>query len=224
MSLRGLELAKRAKEECTAWSKADRAEVLTKLAAYKTSEGDAEGDYLTAEAIRLYLERPQTPTIADRLAVAFIHQSFTLSIRGRTAAAAASLEEAQALLVAHHPNSSRLREVQAGLAWMDAVQGHLDRALHNLAKLAARSPAEPAPVRDVMVAMYHSDVLLMAGKTADEVAAAAESGLAAAHEYGLDTHESNMVLANVVIAHIRAGHIAQAGSLIDELTNADPGA
>ena len=211
MSLRGLELAKRAKEECTAWSKADRAEVLRKLAAYKTSEGDVEGDYLTAEAIRLYLECPQTPAIADRLAVAFIHQSFTLSFRGRTAAAAASLQEAQALLVAHHPNSSRLREVQAGLAWMDAVQGRLDRALRDLAELPARSPAEPAPVRDVMVAMYHSDVLLMAGKGADEVGAAAESGLAAARERGLDTHESNMVLANVVIALIRAGHIAQAG-------------
>jgi hypothetical protein len=222
MSLRGLELAVRAKDECIAWSTEDRAEVLRKLAAYKTSEGDVEGEYLTAEAIRLYRECPQTPAVVDRFAVALIHQSFTFSFRGRTAEATTSLREAEALLVAHHSNSSRLREVQAGLAWMDAVQGHLDRALQGLADLGARSPAEPAPVRDVMVAMYHSDVLLMAGKGADEVAAAAEPGLAAAREYGLDAQESNSVLANVVIALIRAGRIAHAARLIDELTNADP--
>lgn len=74
-------------------------------------------------------------------------------------------------------------------------------------------------MRDVLVATHYSDVLLMAGRGADEVEAVAEHGLAVVRELVLDTYETNSLVANVVIAWIRAGRIARAAGIVDELTD-----
>ena len=218
-STRGLALAERAMAECGDWETADRAEVLRKLAAYQTSGGDIEGDRLTAEAISLYRECPQTPVVVDRLAIALIHQSFTFSFRGRAADAARALDEARSLLAGLDPPSDRLHEVRAMIAWQHAVDGDEERALQELAEITDGGRGGPEPVRDVLVATHHSDVLLMAGRGADEVEAAAEQGLAVVRELGLDTYETNSLVANVVIAWIRAGRIARAAEVVDELTD-----
>ena len=220
-SVRGVGLAERALAECDDWETADRAEVLRKLGAYQTSGGDVEGDRLTAEAIALYRQCPRTPVVVDRLAIALIHQSLTFSFRGRATDAARALDEAQSLLAEQHPPSDRLREVRAMIAWQHAVDGDVARALQELAELAIGGRGSPEPVRDVLVATHHSDVLLMAGRGADEVEAVAEHGLAAVRELELDTSETNSLLANVVIAWIRAGRIARAAALVDELTDSD---
>lgn len=221
-SSRGMDLAERALAECSDWETPDRAEVLRKLAAYMSSGGEVAGDELTAEAIALYRQCPQTPFVVDRLAIALIHQAFTLSFRGRATESAHALREARSLLADQQPASDRLREVRAMIAWQDAIDGHLERAVQDLTDLTSHPPDRPTPVRDVMVAMHHSDVLLMAGRGAPEVEAAAERGLRAARHYGLDTFESNTLLANVVIAWIRAGRIERGAVLVDPLTDSEP--
>jgi tetratricopeptide (TPR) repeat protein len=218
----GLELAERARMEFATWDTADRADLLRKLAAYRSPGGEVEGDDLTAEAIALFRQCPQTPELADRLAVALIHQSFTLSFRGRWTESAQALDEARSLLASQHPTSGRMREVRSLIAWQHGVAGRLDLALQEMAELAADVPDGREPVRDVMVALNHTDVLLMAGRAAEEVEAAAEHGLAAVREFGLDTYESSTLLANVVIAWIRAGRIERAAASLDAITESTP--
>jgi hypothetical protein len=107
-------------------------------------------------------------------------------------------------------------------AWHDIVLG---RTAHGLrAARAARSiVVEDDPFSDVLLGTYHTDLLLMLCARADDVADAADPGLAAMRDAGIESFVlSTMLLCNVAEARLHAGAVGPASRLVRPRTRDDP--
>ncbi|MCY4727086.1 AAA family ATPase [Nocardioides sp. STR2] len=107
-------------------------------------------------------------------------------------------------------------------AWHDIVLG---RTAHGLraAREARSIVVEGDPFSDVWLGTYHTDLLLMLCAAADDVADAADPGLAAVREAGIESFVlSTMLLCNVAEARLHAGAPGAASRLVRPRTRDDP--
>ncbi|MGF9754397.1 AAA family ATPase [Microvirga sp. 0TCS3.31] len=107
-------------------------------------------------------------------------------------------------------------------AWHDIVLG---RTAHGLraAREARTVLVEGNPFSDVWLGTYHTDLLLMLCAGADDVADAADPGLAAVRDAGIDSFVlSTMLLCNVAEARLHAGAIGAASRLVRPRTKDEP--
>ena len=136
-------------------------------------------------------------------------------------------EEAEAALVrALEINESvgdwrQARRMLATVARHHVATGHHQQALVDLAE-ATRATSEPDPVGDIFVGMMHTDVLLELGAPVEAVAAAAEPALQASARHGIDTQKVATTRANLALALLRAGRVADAAAHVDEWTDHGP--
>ena len=86
----------------------------------------------------------------------------------------------QASQVAQQLGGAPLDRLAASLAWQEAFVGDVEGGLARFADLTAQQRSTPDPERDLYVALFHTDALLMAARPAPEVAAAAAHALAEA--------------------------------------------
>jgi hypothetical protein len=124
-----------------------------------------------------------------------------------------------AVRVAGGIGSLRLhRQMLAILAWHEAEDGDVARGLRTAAKAQALAPSGVDPRGDIRISVFHTDLLLRSGGTAEEVEAAGAPGLAAASSAGIDDWQANLVRSNISEALTRAGFIRRAATLIDPVT------
>ncbi|KRF36765.1 ATP-binding protein [Nocardioides sp. Soil805] len=114
-----------------------------------------------------------------------------------------------------------LRSSLMHVAWYEAATGDSEDAVQHAAEAAALPTLRDDPVREVQLCMRHTDLLLMAGASAEEIENAGASGLEAADRWGIDTSPSSALRANVADALRRSGHTGRAAALIDPLTEGD---
>jgi hypothetical protein len=114
------------------------------------------------------------------------------------------------------------RDVLIERAWLDVAAGRRTaglRAVHE----ARLITVEGEPFSEVWLATYHTDLLLMRCAGGDEVADAADSGLAAVRDAGIESFVlSTLLLCNVVEARIHEGAISKASRLVRPRTKDRP--
>jgi tetratricopeptide (TPR) repeat protein len=106
------------------------------------------------------------------------------------------------------------------VAWHEAVAGAVDEAKAHAAE-ATDTDTPVDPLREVGLGMRHTDILLMCGASADEVAEAGRRGIEAAERWGIENAESVTLYANVAEAMRYAGRVTAAAALVDRRTD-DP--
>jgi hypothetical protein len=114
------------------------------------------------------------------------------------------------------------RDALVERAWHDIVLG---RTAHGLraAREARTILVEGNPFSDVWLGTYHTDLLLMLCAPADDVADAADPGLAAVRDAGIDSFVlSTMLLCNVAEARLHAGATGAASRLVRPRTRDEP--
>ena len=114
------------------------------------------------------------------------------------------------------------RDALVERAWHDIVLG---RTAHGLraAREARTILVEGNPFSDVWLGTYHTDLLLMLCAPADDVADAADPGLAAVRDAGIDSFVlSTMLLCNVAEARLHAGATGAASRLVRPRTKDEP--
>ena len=106
------------------------------------------------------------------------------------------------------------RDVLIERAWLDVAAGRRTaglRAVHE----ARLIPVQDDPFSEVWLGTYHTDLLLMRCASGDEVADAADAGLAAVRGAGIESFIlSTLLLCNVAEARIHEGAIASASRLV----------
>ena len=106
----------------------------------------------------------------------------------------------------------------AMLAWHEAEAGDVARGLRTAATAQALVPPGSDPRGDIRISVFHTDLLLRSGGSAEEVEAAGAPGLAAAASAGIDDWQANLVRSNISEALTRAGFVDRAATLIDPVT------
>ena len=107
-------------------------------------------------------------------------------------------------------------------AWHDIVLG---RTAHGLraAREARSIVVEDDPFSDVWLGTYHTDLLLMLCAGADDVADAADAGLAAVRDAGIESFVlSTLLVCNVAEARLHAGAVGAASRLLRPRTKDEP--
>ena len=137
---------------------------------------------------------------------------------GRTDEATEVLEEARLVIERLGP-SPLMRGHLALMADQEARGGRLTEARVWISEIARVDTDTPEPLRDIWIDVNHTDILLLACASADEVAAAGRRGLDAAVTWGVDTMELNVLRYNVAAAWARAGGIGRAAQLVDPFTD-----
>ena len=84
----------------------------------------------------------------------------------------------------------------------------LPQGLRTAALAQALLPPGADPRGDIRISVWHTDLLLRVGGSADEVEAAAAPGLAAAESAGIADWQANRLRSNVSEALTRAGLVA----------------
>jgi hypothetical protein len=107
------------------------------------------------------------------------------------------------------------------VAHYEAATGALEDAVQHAAEAAALPTLRDDPVREVQFCTRHTDLLLMAGGSTEEIEAAGAPGLEAADRWGIDTSPSSALRANVADALRRAGFTRRAAAIIDPLTEGE---
>ena len=107
------------------------------------------------------------------------------------------------------------RQMLAIQARHDVDSGDLGTALRRIRAAAALHAAGPDPRVDVLVALLHTDILLVTGAPVEAVLAAGRPGFRAAREWGLDTTWTAILTGNVAQALRRAGRVEEAARLVD---------
>ena len=107
-------------------------------------------------------------------------------------------------------------------AWNDVALGRTVAGLRAVRE--ARSIlVEDNPFSDVWLGTYHTDLLLMLCAPADDVADAANAGLAAVRDAGIDSFVlSTLLVCNVAEARIHAGAVGGASRLVRPRTKDEP--
>lgn len=107
-------------------------------------------------------------------------------------------------------------------AWHDVVLGRTAHGLRAVRE-ARTIVVEGDPFSDVWLGAYHTDLLLMLCAPADDVADAADPGLAAVRDAGIESFAlSTMLLCNVAEARLHAGAVGAASRLVRPRTKDDP--
>jgi hypothetical protein len=123
--------------------------------------------------------------------------------------------------VATKIDNTVLRREMLGLqAWHEVIAGNREGALIHIEAAAAITVLTPDPEGDVRLGVYHTDLLLIAGASADRILEAARAGLRASDTWDLDTNGVAVLRANVAEALVREGRIREAGAIVDAPTEA----
>ena len=111
-------------------------------------------------------------------------------------------------------------------AWLDVAAGWTEaglRAAHEASLMPVDDDPFDDPFDEVWLGTCHTDLLLMRCASGDEVAGAADSGLAAARGAGIESSIlSTLLVCNVAEARIGEGAVASAARLIRPLTKHEP--
>lgn len=185
---------------------AERADLLHQLARFNSSQfvtGDV-GLRLVEQSIELYRTLPPTPG----LAAALTWRGTELEWHGRRIDATLALAEA-AQVAAEAGDRQLERTVRAQWVWQLATLGH-DGALDEIERVVRDFGPDGDLPRNLYVAIRHTDILLMAGRPADEVLRAAEPTLQQAARWEATTSRANVLLSNVAQALRRAGRLREA--------------
>ncbi|HEY0645684.1 MAG TPA: AAA family ATPase, partial [Nocardioides sp.] len=114
------------------------------------------------------------------------------------------------------------RDVLIERAWLDVAGGRTAAGLRAVRE-ARMIPVEDDPFSEVWLGTYHTDLLLMRCAPGDDVADAADSGLAAVREAGIESYVlSTLLLCNVAEARIHEGALGSASRLVRPRTKDDP--
>ena len=118
------------------------------------------------------------------------------------------------------PREFRALLMGQGLHQFDA--GDLDGALATLARARSMTLPDPDPLGDIDLAVGHTAVLLVAGRSADMIADAGQPGLDAADAWGIDNAGVAYTQSNVAAGLRLAGRVADAATIIDPVTDETP--
>lgn len=209
-------LGQRGLAESDAWADADRAEILRRLAYHEdTLDHVGAGAERLEQAIDIYRRLP--------VDVGLVHcldrRAYHLNQWGLIHEAAATLEQARAALAELGPHPV-MRALLATIAWQATRIGRIDEARAMITDVARARTPTPEPVIDIWVDLLHTDVLLLACASAEEVAAAAARGLDMAATWGLETRGVGVLRFNAAAAWTRAGRIGRAGEIVDPVVGA----
>ena len=185
---------------------AERADLLHHLARFNSSQfvaGDV-GLRLVEQSIRLYRTLPPSPG----LAAALTWRGTELEWHGRRTDATLALAEA-AQVAAEAGDRQLERTVRAQWVWQLAALGH-DEAVNEIERVVRDLGPDANLPRNLYVAIRHTDILLMAGRPADEVLRAAEPSLQQAAQWEVTTSRANVLRSNVAQALRRAGRVHEA--------------
>ncbi|HYJ26674.1 MAG TPA: ATP-binding protein [Nocardioides sp.] len=185
---------------------AERADLLHHLARFNSSQfvaGDV-GLRLVEQSIRLYRTLPPSPG----LAAALTWRGTELEWHGRRIDATLALAEA-AQVAAEAGDRQLERTVRAQWVWQLAALGH-DDAVNEIERVVRDLGPDTNLPRNLYVAVRHTDILLMAGRPADEVLRAAEPSLRQAAQWEVTTSRANVLMSNVAQALRRAGRVREA--------------
>ncbi|MFC7494939.1 MULTISPECIES: ATP-binding protein [unclassified Nocardioides] len=103
-----------------------------------------------------------------------------------------------------------------------ADTGRLEEALAHIGTAARVQTRDPDPVGDVRTAVFHTHILLIACRSADDVREAGRPGLSAAAAWGIDDFLTSVLLGNISSALRRAGRVPEAAAVIDPATEGAP--
>ncbi len=211
---RAADLSAAVKDQLTDVRTEDRAALLVRAADFRAfRESAAVGLGLIEEALRLYATLE--PTEEYVRALDEHHNQLMLLNRcdeaHRVALVAARTAEAIGLPRQH-------RQMLSMLAWHQADAGDLAQGLQTIAAAQALLPRGSDPRGDIRISAFHTDLLLRAGCSADDVEAAGAPGLAAAESLEIADWQTNQVRSNVSEALTRAGLVGRAAAVIDPVT------
>jgi hypothetical protein len=184
----------------------ERADLLHQLARYNSSHvvtGDL-GLRLVEQAIELYRTVPPSAG----LVTALLWKGTELERHGRRNDAVLVLAEA-ARAAAEAGSRQLERMVRAQRAWQLAVGGDAS-SVGEMERLWREFGPDPNLLRNLFVAVRHTDILLMACRPADEVLRAAAPTLEEASRWQVTTNHANVLLSNVAQALRRAGRVSEA--------------
>ena len=135
-------------------------------------------------------------------------------------ASAANAEAIRVCTGLDAPREFRALLIRKGLHQFDA--GDLDGSLATLARAHSMTLPDPDPLGDIDLAVEHTAVLLIAGRSADMIADAGRPGLDAADAWGIDNAGVAYTQANVAAGLRLAGRVADAAAIIDPVTDEAP--
>ena len=119
------------------------------------------------------------------------------------------------------------RRVLAQQVWHLGMAGDLEGARALADEAWSLELPRPDPMGDIRLGAVHTDVLLHAEASGDEVESAARRSLTAANDWNLDTTEAAALRSNVARTLIQQGRIDRAARIVDPLTatrsHPDPG-
>jgi hypothetical protein len=192
----------------------DRAALLVRAAEFRgVRESPEVGLKVLEQALDLYGRLPPDEEYVRALDV----QHNQLSLQGRFdeahKVAATAVRAAEEIGVPH-----LLRQMLAIRGWHEAEAGDVAQGLQTMAKAQALLPSGADPLGDIRISVFHTDLLLHSGASAEEVEAAGAPGLAAAASTGIDSFQPVLIRTNICQALTREGFIGRAAALIDPLT------
>ncbi len=199
---------------------AERADLLRQLARLNSSQfvGGSLGLRMIEHAIDLYRTLGPTPG----LATALTWKGTELEWGGRRTEASDVLTEAAAVAAG---TGDRLleRSVLAQWAWQLAASGDAG-SVDEIDRIIRTFGQDESPLRNLWVAVRHTDILLMACRPAEDVARAARPALDQAARWRITGGHADILKSNVAQAWRRAGMVGRALEVVgDETRVEEPG-
>lgn len=194
---------------------AERADLLRHLARFNSSQfvTGTRGLELVEQAIELLRSLPPT----SELAAALTWQGTELEWHGRREEATAVLARA-AEIAAEAGDRTIERSARAQWAWQLAASGdagsvdHIERILQEFGQTDSL-------LRNLAVAVRHTDILLMACRPAEDVVRAAAYALDQAARWQITTNHAVVLSTNVAQAWRRAGMVDRAMAVVAPATD-----
>ena len=170
---------------------------------------------LVSNAVTLYEEGPPSPGLVRGLEL----QSHYLRTFSRWEEARAAIARAVEVSTALD-NPSLQRRAMMGLAWHDLVTGEPERAVARAKAATQLTPPAPDPVDEIVIAIDHTDILLIRCAPAEEVAEVARPGLEFA-EWEIAPSLVSVLRSNLAQALTDAGQIERSAALLDPVTSGE---
>ena len=199
-----------AEAELGAVDDATRAELLWRAADFRGDrEGTAVGLALIDRSLEIFARLPASPGYLRALNL----KRLLLHDLGRYDESIATVRAA--VEVAQEVGDLRQhRHHLVTLAWHEGADGAPRTTLDLLEQARALLPEDADPLGDIRSAVMATHVLLICGRTLDEVELAARPGLEVARAWGIDNVQAMMLSANLATARLRAGRVAGADAVI----------
>ena len=187
-----------------------RAELLRRAADYRGArEGMQVGMALIDEALEIYRRLPPGRGLLRALS----RKHLLLSHLGQYEQAIVVARSAADIAAALGDRRMQRHHLTM-LAWHEGIGGDPAGAFRVLADGRALVPEGSDPIGDIRQAMIATDVLLVCGARLDEFETAARPGLEAARSWAIDSEMVLILHANLAVARIRAGQVAEAAVLV----------